>query len=107
MAVVKNFLVNIKAENSADLFIRMFKVFCDLGCEMSIQRHFINSHLDQETGQDDYLKESGFTKILRKWMVVTKEVCKNTWQQTTAGASSEMGSGKFYKRKSYKRKFLP
>ena len=56
----------------------MLKAFCDLGCEMSIKLHFINSYLDQETGLDDCLKESDSTKIFKKWMIVTKDVLKNT-----------------------------
>ena len=95
VAFLKSFLGNKKVEKLADLVVRMLKALCDLGCEMSIRLHFIssyldqiatykmkfytlNSHLDQETGQDDCLKESGSTKILRKWMIVTKDVWKNT-----------------------------
>ena len=78
VAILKNFLRNKKVENFADLVVRMLKAFCDLGCEMSIKLHFISSYLDQETGQDNCLKESGSTKILRKWMIVTKDVWKNT-----------------------------
>ena len=66
VAFLKNFLGNKNAENSADLVVRMLKVFCDLGSEMSIKRHFISSYLDLETGQDDCLKVSDSTKILRK-----------------------------------------
>ena len=44
---LKNFLGNKKAENFADLVVRMLKAFCDLGCEMSIKLHFMNSHFDQ------------------------------------------------------------
>ena len=78
VAFLKNFLGNKKAENFADLVVRMVKAFCDLGCEMSIKLHFISTYIDQETGQNDCLKESSSTKILRKWMIVTKDVWKNT-----------------------------
>ena len=74
VAFSKNFLRNKKVENFADLVVRMLKAFCDFGCEMSIKLHFISNYLDQETGQDDCLKESGSTKMLRKWMIVTKDV---------------------------------
>ena len=78
VAFLKNFLRNKKVENFADLVVRMLKAFFDLGCEMSIKLQFIRSYLDQETGQNDCLKESGSTKILGKWMIVTKDVSKNT-----------------------------
>ena len=74
IAFLKNLLQNKKVENFADLVVRMLKAFCDLGCEMSIKLHFISSYLDQETGQDDCLKERVSTKILRKWMIVTKDI---------------------------------
>ena len=46
-AAVKNFLGNKKAENYADLVVRMLKAFCDIVCKMSIKLHFINCHFDQ------------------------------------------------------------
>ena len=78
VAFLKNFLGNKKTEISADLVVRMLKPFCDLEYEMRIKLHFISSYLDQETGQDDCLKDCGSTKILRKWMIVTMDVWKNT-----------------------------
>ena len=72
VAFLKTFLEIKKKENSADLVVRMLKVFFDLGCEMSIKLHFISSYFDQETSQDDCLNESGSTKILRKWMIITE-----------------------------------
>ena len=46
VAVVQNFPGN-KAENYSELVNRMLLVFRDLGCNMSIKLHFLNSHLDQ------------------------------------------------------------
>ena len=85
----------------------MLKSYCDLGCEMSKRLHFINSYLEQETGQDDYLKESGSTKILRKWMVVTKDAWKNTRWQNTIRASSEMTQEIFINERATKKSFFP
>ena len=47
VAVVQNFLGNNKAENYSELVNRMLLAFRDLGCNMSIKLHFLNSHLDQ------------------------------------------------------------
>ena len=47
MAVIKNFPGNNKAEKYCELVNRMLLAFRDLGCNMSIKLHFLNSHLDQ------------------------------------------------------------
>ena len=47
VAVVQNFLGNNKAENDSEFVNRMLLAFHDLGCNMSIKFHFLNSQLDQ------------------------------------------------------------
>ena len=45
--VIQNFLGNRKADNYKLVVKRMLLAFRDLGCNMSIKVHFLNSHLDQ------------------------------------------------------------
>jgi hypothetical protein len=46
-AVIQNFLGNKKADNYEVLVTRMLLAFYDLGCNMSVKLHFLNSHLDK------------------------------------------------------------
>src|SRR5271170_4665085 len=45
--VIKNFRGYKQADNNEVLVNEMLLAFCDLGCNMSIKVHFLNSHLDQ------------------------------------------------------------
>ena len=47
VAVIQNVLGKNKVENYSELVNRMLFAFRDLGCNMSIKLHFLNSHLDQ------------------------------------------------------------
>ena len=47
VSVVKNFLGNEKAENYKDVVETMLQSYHNLGCNMSIKVHFLNSHLDK------------------------------------------------------------
>lgn len=47
VAVTQNFLGNHKADNYVQLVEEMLVRFRDLGCNMSIKIHYLNSHLDQ------------------------------------------------------------
>ena len=47
VAVMQNFLGNIKAENYHVLVATMLLAFRDLGCNMSIKLHFLNAHLNE------------------------------------------------------------
>ena len=47
VCVVKNFLGNEKAENYKDVVETMLHSYHNLGCNMSIKAHFLNSHLDK------------------------------------------------------------
>ncbi|XP_066198436.1 uncharacterized protein [Saccopteryx leptura] len=47
VAVTKNFLGNKKAENYELLVQRMLLSFRNIGCNMSVKIHFLNSHLDK------------------------------------------------------------
>jgi hypothetical protein len=44
--VAKNFLGNIKAENYKDLVAQLLLCYQNLGCNMSLKIHFLDSHLD-------------------------------------------------------------
>ena len=44
--VIQSFLGNRKADNYKLVVNRMLLAFRDLGCNMSIKLHFLNSHLD-------------------------------------------------------------
>ena len=45
--VVKNFLVNNKARNYAELVNNMLTAFRNLGCNMSVKMHYLFSHMDR------------------------------------------------------------
>ena len=47
VAVMQNYLGNIKAENYQVLVVAMLLAFQDLRCNMSIKLHFLNAHLDE------------------------------------------------------------
>ena len=47
VSVVKNFLGNEKAENYKDMVETMLQSYHNLGCNMSIKVHFLNSHFDK------------------------------------------------------------
>ena len=45
--VVKNFLGNNKARNSAELLNNMLTAFKNLACNMSVKMHYLFSHMDR------------------------------------------------------------
>ncbi|CAM1301858.1 Uncharacterised protein r2_g1166 [Pycnogonum litorale] len=45
--VVKNFLGNNKAGNYTELVTNMLTAFRNLGCNMSIKMHYLESHMDR------------------------------------------------------------
>ena len=106
VAVGQNFLGKNKAENYSELVNRILLAFRDLGCNMSIKLHFLNSHLGQfpdnlgavsdEQGERFHqdlkiMEERGDKSIMADYCWSIKRNCPD----------------EVYKRKSYKRKFLP
>lgn len=47
VAIMNNFLGNNKAVNYETVVANMLSAFHDLGCNMSVQLHFLYSHLDR------------------------------------------------------------
>lgn len=108
--VIQNFLGNKKSENYKNLVGTLIHKFRDLGCNMSIKLHFLNSHLDKfPENLGDVSDEQGerFHQDLRdmelryqgKWGVhMMADYC---WSLKRDCAEMQ------HSRKSYKRKFSP
>ena len=97
--------LSIVLKNSANLIVGMLKafcvLFCDLGCKMFIKLHFINSQLDQFQQGEQFHQD----------LMTMEARYQGRWDKhMMAGycwSINRDDSGKVYKRKSYKRKFLP
>lgn len=110
VAVINNFLGNKKAENYVLLVQRMLKAFCDLGCNMSIKMHFLNSHLDQfPENLGDVSDEQG--ERFHQDLKTMEERYQGRWDTHMMAdycwSIKRDRPEQVHKRKSYKRKFLP
>ena len=109
-AVMQNFLGNTKAENYQVLIATVMLAFRDLGCNRSIKLHFLKAHFHEfpdnlgavsdEQGkryhQDLKTKEHRYQDRWNKVMMA--DYCWSIMRDSPK---------KVYKRKSYKRIFLP
>ena len=110
VAVVQNFLGNNKAENYNELVNRMLLAFRALRCNMSIKLHFLNSHLDQfpeNLGAVSDEQGERFHQDLK----IMEERYQGRWDKSMMAdycwSIKRDCPDEVYKRKSYKRKFLP
>ena len=110
VAVVQNFLGNNKAENYSELVNRMHLAFRDLGCNMSIKFHFLNSHLDQFPDNLRALSDEQGERFHQDLKIMEKRY-QRRWDKSMMAdycwSIKRNTSDEVYKCKSYKRKFLP
>ena len=110
VAVVQNFLGNNKAENYSELVNRMLLAYRNLGCNMSIKLNFLNSHLDKFPDNLGAVSDEQGERFHQD-LKVMEERYQGRWDKSMMadycwGIKRDCPD-KVYKRKSYKRKFLP
>ena len=108
--VIENFLGNRKADNYELLVTRMLSAFHDMGCNMSIKVHFLNSHLHQfPQNLGDVSDEQG--ECFHQDLMVMEERYQGRWDRNMMAdycwSIKRDCPQQVHKRKSYKRKFLP
>ena len=91
--VVKNFLGNNKARNYAELVNNMLTAFKNLGCNMSIEMHYLFSHMDrfpENSGERFHqdLKEIETTYQGRWDAVMMADYCWNLKRDLSAAEHS-------------------
>lgn len=110
VAVMQNFLGNKKANNYEVLVTRMLLAFRDLGCNMSVKLHFLNSHLDQFPQNLGAVSDEQGEHFHQDLMTM-EERYQGRWDETMLAdycwSIKRDCPEKAHKRKSYKRKFLP
>lgn len=108
--VIKNFLGNTRADNYEDVVSRMLLAFCNLGCNMSIKVHFLNSHLHQFPENLGAVSDEQGERFHQDLMVM-EERYQGRWDKNMMAdycwSIKRDCPDKVHKRKSYKRKFLP
>lgn len=110
VAVIQNFLGNKKAENYEMIVTEMLLAFRDLGCNMSVKLHFLFSHLDKfPQNLGDVSDEQG--ERFHQDLMTMEERYQGRWDKNMMAdycwSIKRDCSDAIYKRKSYKRKFLP
>lgn len=108
--VIENFLGNRKADDYELVVNRMLLAFRDLGCNMSIKVHFLNSHLHQfPENLGDVSDEQG--ERFHQDLMVMEERYQGRWDKNMMAdycwSIKRDCPEEVHKRKSYKRKFLP
>ena len=110
VAVIQNFLGNKKADNYEFLVTRMLLAFRDLGCNMSVKLHFLNSHLDQFPENLGAVSEEQGERFHQDLMTM-EERYQGRWDKNMMAdycwSIKRDCPVEVHKRKSYKRKFLP
>ena len=110
VAVIQNFIGNKKAENYDDLVTIMLAAYRDLGCNMSIKVHFLNSHLDKFPDNLGAVSDEQGERFHQDLMTM-EERYQGRWDVRMMADycwSIKRGcSEAVHKRRSYKRKFLP
>lgn len=108
--VVQNFLGNKKAEDYELLVNRMLLAFRDLGCNMSIKLHFLNSHLDKFPENLGALSDEQGERFHQDLMMM-EERYQGRWDKNMMAdycwSIKRDCPEQVHKRRSYKRKFLP
>lgn len=109
-AVVRNFLGNKKAHNYEDLVTNMLLAYRDLGCNMSVKLHFLHSHLDRFPENLGAVSDEQGERFHQDLMTM-EERYQGHWDRHMMAdycwTIRRDQPEKTYKRKSYKRKFLP
>lgn len=108
--VIKNFLGNKKADNHEVLVNEMLLAFRDLGCNMSIKVHFLNSHLDRFPENLGAVSDEQGERFHQDLMVM-EERYQGRWDRNMMAdycwSIQRECYEQVHQRKSYKRKFLP
>ena len=93
-----------------ELVNRMFLIFRDLGCNMSIKLHFLNSHLDQFPDNLGAVSDEQGERFHQD-LKIMEEHYQGHWDKSMMAdyywSIKRHCPDKMYKSKSYKRKFLP
>ena len=109
-AVVRNFLGNKKAHNYEDLVTNMLLAYRDLGCNMSVKLHFLNSHLDRFPENVGAVSDEQGKRFHQDLMTM-EERYQGHWDRRMMAnycwTIRRDQPEKTNKRKSYKRKSLP
>ena len=110
VSVVKNSLGNEKAENYKDVVETMLQSYHNLGCNMSIKVHFLNSHLDKfPANLGDVSHEHG--ERFHQDIKVMEERYQGRWDTHTMADYcwniQRDNPDVHHSRKSRKRKFVP
>ena len=110
MEVIQNFLGNRKADNyKLVVNIMLLLAFCDLGCNMSIKLHFLNSHLDQFPENLGAVSDEQGERFHQDLMMM-EERYQGRWDRNMMAdycwSIKRDCPQQVHKRKSYKRKFF-
>ena len=108
--VIQNFLGNRKADNyKLVVNIMLLLAFCDLGCNMSIKLHFLNSHLDQFPENLGAVSDEQGERFHQDLMMM-EERYQGRWDRNMMAdycwSIKRDCPQQVHKRKSYKRKFF-
>ena len=108
--VIQNFLGNRKADNYKLVVNRMLLASRDMGCNMSIKLHFLNSHLDQFPENLVAVSDEQGERFHQDLMMM-EERYQGRWDRNMMAdycwSIKRDCPEQVHKRKSYKRKFLP
>ena len=107
VAVTQNFLGNKKADNYHVLVTTMLLAYRDLGCKMSIKLHFLHSNLVEFPSNSKAVSDEQGERFHQDLM--TMEHCyQGRWDDGSLLLEHHARlPEEVYKRRSYKRKFLP
>ena len=109
VAVTQNFLGNKKADNYYVLVTTMLLAYRDLGCKMSIKLLFLHSHLDEFPSNPKAVSDEQGERFHQDLMTMENR-CQGRWDRNIMAVycwSINREPEEVYKRRSYKRKFLP
>ena len=110
VSVIQNFLGNKKADDYKELVSRLLLAYRDFGCNMSVKLHFLNSHLDKFPENLGAVSDEQGERFHQDLMTM-EERYQGRWNINMMAdycwSIKRDYREKVYKRKSYKRKFLP
>ena len=110
VAVTRSFLDNKKADNYHVLVTTILLAYRDLGCRMSIKLHFLHSHLDEFPNNPGAVSDEQGERFHQDFMTMEHRY-QGRWDRNMVAdyywSIKRDCSEEVYKRRSYKRKFLP
>ncbi len=110
VAVIKNFLGSKKADNYEILVSKMLLAFRNLGCNMSVKLHFLNSHLDKFPSNLGAVSDEQGERFHQD-LKTMEERYQGRWDKHMMAdycwSIKRDCPQEVHRRKSYKRKFLP